>query len=494
MATTRFLGLSGLVLVTLLLAGGVGCDKSNPCQGKGGGNTAMGGRPANGGNTSVGGNGAIGGSSGGGAPGGNGGVGSGGVAGGGGNGGSALGGQAGAKGPPAWTALPSMITPRMKHTVTVLADGRVLIVGGQYVVYDASAMYMSATKTTASAEVYDPITETFVATGALASPRSGHTATLLPNGKVLIAGGSNGTAQLMTAELYDPATGTFLPTGGLVTARRDHTATLLDNGKVFIAGGYSPTDLTATCEVFDPATGTSTMTGSMATARVGHTATQLKNGKVLVVGGSNFAPAATFVTAELYDPVTGAFSTTGALSARRDTHSATLLTDGRVLIAGGRGDGSTSAGQGEFATAETYDPATGKFTLTGSMATQRFAHTATILANGKVLIAGGQNQLASYTALSSAEVFDPVTGTFTATGTLVNVMTAHRAAPLSNGKVLLVGGQEAPTPSRFTILRRVPSMRAIWRESSTRRPRLPTARSSFRPGRTTSTRGRFVKP
>jgi len=348
------------------------------------------------------------------------------------------------KGPPTWTALPSMLTPRMKHTVTALADGRVLIVGGQYVVYDGSAMYMSATKTTASAEVYDPVTETFVATGALASARYGHTATLLPNGKVLIAGGSNGTAQLMTAELYDPTTDTFQPTGGLVTARREHTAALLDNGKVFIAGGYSSTDLTATCELYDPATGTFTMTGAMVAARVGHTATKLKNGKVLVVGGGNFASPPTFVTTELYDPATGIFSTTGALSARRDTHTATLLTDGRVLIVGGRGNGSTSAGQGEFATAETYDPTTGTFTLTGSMATQRFAHTATILANGKVVIAGGQNQLSTYTALSSAEVFDPATGAFTATGTLVNVMTAHRAVPLSSGKVLLVGGQEAP--------------------------------------------------
>ncbi|MEP6653464.1 MAG: kelch repeat-containing protein [Myxococcales bacterium] len=437
MASIRFLGFCGPVLVTSLLVAAAGCGSGKLRQEKSDGSAGTG-ASASGGNSSSGGNAATGGSSSGGAP-----VGSGG-AGAGGSGGAAAGGQGGIKGPPTWTALPSMITPRMRHTVTALADGRVLIVGGQYVVYDATAMYMSATKTLATAEVYDPVTETFVATGALASPRYSHTATLLPNGKVLITGGSNGTAQLMTAELYDPATGTFQPTGGLGTARRDHTATVLDNGKVFIAGGYSPTDLTATCEVYDPATGTFTMTGSMVAVRVGHTATRLKNGKVLVVGGGNFVSPPTFVTAELYDPATGVFSMTGALSARRDTHSATLLADGRVLIAGGRGNGSTSAGQGEFATAETYDPTTGTFTLTGSMATQRFAHTATILANGKVLIAGGQNQLSSYTALSSAEVFDPATGTFTGTGTLVNVMTAHRAVPLANGKVLLVGGQEAP--------------------------------------------------
>jgi hypothetical protein len=341
----------------------------------------------------------------------------------------------------AWTALPALSTPRARHTATALADGRILIVGGVYSVFDKSQG--STGKTTATAELYDPATETFTPTGSLATARYGHTATLLPGGQVLIAGGMNGTAYVMGGELYDPKTGTFQPTGGLLAPRRDHTATLLDGGKVLIVGGFGPGDLTI-CELYDALTGKFTATGALAVARLGHSSTLLKNGKVLVVGGGSFVSPPGIVNAELYDPMTGVFSATGALSARRDTHTATLLPDGRVLVVGGRGNGNTSLGQGEFASAEIYDPATGLFTLTpGSLATQRFAHTATLLGNGKVLIAAGENQLATSTVLASAELFDPATGTFTITGTLVNVRTDHRAVLLPNGKVLLIGGQEA---------------------------------------------------
>jgi len=188
----------------------------------------------------------------------------------------------------AWTALPAMAVPRMKHTATALPDGRVLIVGGQHYVRDSTApQYQTAVKTTASAELYDPMTGTFTPTGSLAAPRYSHTATLLPSGKVLIAGGSNATALSVGAELYDPATGTFQPTGGLVTPRRDQTATLLENGKVLIAGGFNTADIVS-CELYDPAAGTFAATGSMASARVGHSATLLKSGKVLVVGGGSF--------------------------------------------------------------------------------------------------------------------------------------------------------------------------------------------------------------
>lgn len=346
------------------------------------------------------------------------------------------------RGEAVWTALPAMAMPRMRHTATALADGRVLIVGGQYSVYDSASQFGTTTKTTASAELYDPVTETFTRTGALAVPRFSHTATVLPSGKVLIAGGSNGTALSIGEELYDPVTGTFQPTGGLLTPRRDHTATPLPGGKVLLAGGNNAGDLTS-CELYDPVTGTFAATGSMASARVGHTSTLLLNGKVLVVGGGSFVVTPTFITAELYDPIAGVFSPTGPLSARRDSHTATLLPDGRVLVVGGRGDGSTSLGQGEFASAQIYDPATGSFTSTGSLATQRFGHTASLLANGTVLIAAGMDQLGGSTVLASAELFNPAMGTFTGTGTMVNVRSGHRAVVLASGKVLLVGGVEA---------------------------------------------------
>jgi hypothetical protein len=352
--------------------------------------------------------------------------------------------EVGREGPrPSFNALPAMGTPRMRHTVTALADGRVLIVGGQYEIYDSKAEYGSKTITTASAELYDPATETFISTGALAAPRYSHTATLLFDGRVLIAGGYTGTDFAAAAELYDPASGTFQPTGALLTPRTAATATLLDDGEVLIVAGYNAGELTS-CEVFNPASGRFTATGSLISARTGHTATLLADGKVLVVGGDAFNINPGFVTAELFDPATGAFSITGSLSARRDAHTATRLADGRVLVVGGEGDGDASLGQEDFASSEIYDPAKGTFAMTGSLSTQRFGHTATMLANGKILIAAGMNHLGTATYLASAELFDPAAGTFTSTTPLVGVRTGHRAALLPSGKVLLVGGLRNP--------------------------------------------------
>jgi hypothetical protein len=184
----------------------------------------------------------------------------------------------------------------------------------------------------------------------------------------------------------------------MAVARFRHTATLLQNGKVLITGGTSldSSNPTATAEVYDPATGSFTVTGGMTTAREEHTATLLADGKVLIVGGegpvtgsSELQPTA---TVEVYDPSTGSFSLTGSMAEARSLHTATLLPSGEVLVAGGGDDNST---------AELYDPATGAFSITGGMEIGRSGHTATLLPNGSVLVAGG----GVFAGLASAELY-----------------------------------------------------------------------------------------
>ncbi|HJW22465.1 MAG TPA: kelch repeat-containing protein [Candidatus Limnocylindrales bacterium] len=308
--------------------------------------------------------------------------------------------------PASWTAVGSMTTPRMQQTATLLLDGRVLVVGG-----NSQGPSLQAERT---AELYDPITRSWTATGSMIEDRlQGHTATLLPNGKVLVAGGRGAPTEtivgLASAEVYDPATGTWTATGSMSEDRMDHTATLLPNGEVLVAGGGDSGAL-ASAQLYDPATGTWAATGSMITPRYGHTATVLASGKVLVAGGMHAGGGPMFLSsAELYDSATGTWTTSEAMASPRFWQTATLLSGGQVLVAGGAIEGSPT-GDTILASAELFDPATGTWTGTTDMAAVRESFTATVLPDGTVLIAGGKGGAYSqppHEALASAELYDP---------------------------------------------------------------------------------------
>jgi hypothetical protein len=281
----------------------------------------------------------------------------------------------------------------------------------------------------------------FTATGALPAYRLGYTDTLLLDGRVLVAGGFADGPDLTTAEIYDPATGTFSPTGSMTIGREYPTATLLKDGRVLILGGGA-----ATAELYDPATGRFTQTGSPIVNRQFDTATLLKDGRVLIAGGALANTTELLNTAELYDPATGKFSQTGSMNVVRGFQTATELVDGRVLIAGGRTIAAAGGSeQDDVASAEVYDPATGEFSATGSMSRPREGHTATLLPDGRVLVAGGDTvQLVAASTngdtSSSAELYDPTTGTFSPTGSMISGRANHTATLLTNGRVLVAGG------------------------------------------------------
>jgi hypothetical protein len=336
-----------------------------------------------------------------------------------------------------FSASGSMNSPRMIHTATLLPDGMVLVAGGSDDFFTEGA--------TDTSEIYHPFTETWTETGVMNTARWQHTASLIeaprriPKDwhwdekvrvpKVLVTGGEDiGGQPTASAELYDLDKKTWEITGAMNVPRDQHTASVLNDGRVLVAGGAGNS-----AELYDPLIGTWTLTGGMSTSRYNHTATLLSNGKVLVAGGTDgLWPLS---SAELFDPRTGKWTLTGSMTVPRAYHTATLLNNGTVLVAGGFNLTSVY-----LSSSEIYDPRTGTWTaITNQMITARGHHTATLLFNGMVLLAGGYNGGAS--GLSSAELFEPSNKTWTAVPEpMTTARLCHTATLLQNGNVLIAGG------------------------------------------------------
>jgi N-acetylneuraminic acid mutarotase len=331
-----------------------------------------------------------------------------------------------------WSPAGSMSQARPGYTVTLLPSGKVLVAGGCYV--SDLACYALAT-----AELYDPATNSWSPAGSMSAARFSHTATLLPSGKVLVAGGANMYwtglyIPLAGAELYDPGSNTWSPAGSMSTARYGHTATLLPSGKVLVAGGAG-----ASAELYDPAANTWSPAASMSIRRDGHTATLLPAGQVLVVGGHDNSALS---SAELYDPAANTWSPAGSMSTFRYGHTATLLTSGGVLVAGGYGSDSGYGYYSSLAGAELYDPANDSWSPAASMSTARSNHPATLLPSGKVLVAGGYTYNSGAT-LASAELYDPASDSWSPAASMSIPRDGPSATLLLSGKVLVVGGRNS---------------------------------------------------
>jgi uncharacterized repeat protein (TIGR01451 family) len=333
----------------------------------------------------------------------------------------------------AWALASPMAAARYMHSATLLQSGKVLVVGGAS---DPAGTAIS------SSELYDPDTGLWATAAPMSVARYNHSATLLQSGAVLVVGGQNGNTALNDAELYYPITNTWVETTPIPTPRAQAAAVLLPSGNVLVAGGWNPSSSSALndVELYYPITNTWAAAKPMNTARGYDTATWVTSvppdGRVLVVGGCNESTCENYLNSvELYDPASNVWTETTPIPTARADQSATLLASGQVLVAGGY-DGAT------LSSAWLYNPAaTPNWVSAGNMSTARYVHTSTMLPSGLVLVAGGSQ---NPTVLASAELYDPVNNRWLPAASMNTARYDHTATLLTSGplagEVLVSGG------------------------------------------------------
>ncbi len=332
----------------------------------------------------------------------------------------------------------TMIVPRYNHTSTRLPDGRVLVAGG---LAQMGADFVA----TATCEIYDPASNSWTATGHLHEARENHAAILLTDGRVLVAGGRvNNALALKTSEIYNPATGTWLEAGPMLTVRKSPKFALLPDGQVLVAGGNGHEQSAPRlkyCERFNPDTGKWTDTGDLIIGRRTYEMTSLDDGRVLLDGGNlSVAGGSQRKDTETYNPATGTWTKVGDLNPGRDQHEQVRLPDGRVLAAGGFvGPGSA---QTVTRICDLFDPTTNVWTQTRALVVPRAFFTANLLPDGNVFAVGGSpDYYTGQQALSSTEEYDPIAGRWHLLATtLEHARFAHTATTLLDGSILVAGG------------------------------------------------------
>lgn len=388
-----------------------------------------------------------------------------------------------------WQPAGELRLGRSRTHVARLADGTVLVVGADNICSPGYAWDDSG-----ATEVGDPLTGSWSKAQSLPAPRDRFALAALPDGRVLVAGGTTrqgadlGPRSYSSTYLFDPTSGSWSRSDLLEAARSDPAVAVLANGRVLVAGGFFvdiPADpqhrMLDTSEVFDPSTGSWSRTGPLAVARYGASAVTLADGRVLILGGwpdvengpaPRYEPhAPPLASAEIYDPATGRWSQAGELDLARTDFVLVALADGGALLAGGdlwMGSEPSLQARTPTSKAERFDPGSGAWSETGDMASAAAGRTGIWLPGGQVLVAGGDATVhepdvdfPESRLIADAELYDPETGTWATTTPMPYPRSLASAVLLEDGSALIVGGIRAHASPGDTPACPIPEPQAL---------------------------------